>query len=96
MNNQICTAIENNQVIEFHYDGHYRKVEPYCHGWTARNKETVRGYQIDGGSNSRRTPFWRLFTIQKMGGLTLTDEAFLGDRPLYNPDDDHLRVHCNI
>lgn len=96
MDELICEAIENNRVIEFRYDGHYRKVEPYCHGWSNRNKETLRGYQIEGGSNSRRVPFWRLFTVAKMGDLSLTDEAFEGDRPLYNPNDQDLRVHCNI
>jgi hypothetical protein len=96
MTSKICQAIQENRVIEFHYDGHYRKVEPYCHGTSKRGKESVRGYQVAGGSNSRSIPFWRLFTVAKVRDLSLTDETFQGNRPGYNPNDKHLRVHCNI
>lgn len=96
MTSKICQAIQENRVIEFYYDGHYRKVESYCHGTSKRGKESVRGYQVAGGSNSRNIPFWRLFTIAKIGDLSLTDETFQGNRPAYNPNDKDLRVHCNI
>jgi hypothetical protein len=96
MTSKICQAIQENRVIEFHYDGHHRKVEPYCHGTSKRGKESVRGYQVAGGSNSRSIPFWRLFTVAKIGNLSLTDETFQGNRPAYNPNDKDLRVHCNI
>jgi len=93
----ICQAIQERRVIEFRYDGHYRKVEPYCHGRSKKGKESLRGYQIAGGSNSRSVPFWRLFTTAKMGNLTLTDETFAGNRPRYNPNDKDLRpIHCNV
>ena len=75
-------------MIEFHYDGYHRKVEPYCHGTSKRGKESVRGYQVAGGSNSRSIPFWRLFTVAKIGDLSLTDETFQGNRPGYNPPED--------
>ena len=97
MSSPICEAIQKNRVIEFRYDGHYRKVEPYCHGRSKKGKDSIRGYQIAGGSNSRRIPFWRLFTITKMGNPTLTNETFDGDRPRYNPNDKDLNpIHCNI
>ena len=96
MTSKICQAIQENRVIEFRYDGHYRKVEPYCHGTSKRGQESIRGYQVAGGSNSRSIPFWRLFTVAKIGDLDLTDETFQGNRPAYNPNDKDLRVHCNI
>ena len=97
MSNIICKAIQEQKAIEFTYDGHHRKVEPYCHGRSKKGKESLRGYQIAGGSNSRRVPFWRLFTVAKMGNLTLTDESFTGNRPRYNPNDKNLSpIHCNI
>ncbi|SER27710.1 hypothetical protein SAMN04489841_3515 [Natrinema salaciae] len=97
MSEIICKAIREQKVLEFTYDGHHRKVEPYCHGQSKKGKESLRGYQIAGGSNSRRVPFWRLFTVAKMGNLTLTDETFNGNRPHYNPNDKDLSpIHCNI
>jgi hypothetical protein len=96
MNQTICKAIEEQRVIEFHYDGLLRKVEPFCHGTSKRGKESLRGYQIGGASNSRNVPFWRLFTVAKMRGLSITNEHFTGSRPGYNPNDKDLTVHCNI
>ena len=97
MSSRICEAVQEKKVIEFHYDGQYRNVEPYCHGRSKKGKESIRGYQIAGGSNSRRIPFWRLFTVAKMGDPTLTDETFVGNRPLYNPNDRDLApIHCNV
>lgn len=97
MSDIICKAIQEQKVLKFTYDGHHRKVEPYCHGRSKKGKESLRGYQIAGGSNSRRVPFWRLFTVAKMRNLTLTDEPFSGDRPHYNPNDKDLSpIHCNI
>lgn len=97
MSSLICQAIQEQRLIEFHYDGHYRKVEPYCHGQSKKGKDALRGYQVAGGSNSRSVPFWRLFTIAKMSDLVLTDESFTGNRPQYNPNDKALApIHCNI
>lgn len=97
MSSIICQAIQEQRVIEFQYDGHYRKVEPYCHGRSKKGTDSLRGYQVAGGSNSRSVPFWRLFTIAKMRNLTLTDETFNGNRAHYNPDDKDLSpIHCNV
>jgi len=97
MNSLICKAIEGKKIIEFTYDGHYRKVEPYCHGRSSKNKESLRAYQIAGGSNSRSVPFWRLFSVKKMRDTTLTNETFTPNRPQYNPNDRDLSpIHCNI
>lgn len=51
MSDIICKAIQEQKVLEFTYDGHHRKVEPYCHGRSKKGKESLRGYQIAGGSS---------------------------------------------
>lgn len=32
MNQDICRAIDNRNLISFNYDGGSRKVEPHCYG----------------------------------------------------------------
>ncbi|WP_181685368.1 hypothetical protein [Halorhabdus salina] len=97
MSGKICTAIDQQKVLEFTYDGLLRRVEPHCHGQSQKGKESLRAYQIGGRSQSREIPYWRLFTVAKMSNLRVSDENFSGTRPGYNPNDKDLSpIHCRL
>jgi len=98
MNNEICNAIANKNIIEFYYKGGTRTVEPHCYGvHKDTHNEVLRGYQIGGYSESRELPYWRLYIVPDMSGLRITDNLFSNPRPGYNPDDSHMsQIFCNV
>lgn len=89
----ICKAIAGRMVISFHYKGVNRKVEPHIVGRDGDGDLTLSAWQLSGGSGVG----WRDFHISKMMGVTVTDEAFPGARPGYNPNDTTLKqVLCRL
>ncbi len=95
MDTQICSAIENRQVLAFNYDGYPRVVEPHAYGLSKTGKDMLRAYQVAGESKSDPTLGWRPFLVKKIKNLTILDQTFTGTRPLYNPEDKSMvRVYC--
>jgi hypothetical protein len=85
---QICSAIELNKVIKFYYNGGIRLVEPFCCGiHKTTGSKVLRGYQIGGYSESGEIEGWKLFLIDDMSALIITDNIFNISRPNYNPID---------
>lgn len=75
MNQEIIDAIENQNVIEFNYDGELRVVEPYCYGKTTAGNEGLRAYQIDGFSSSGKMG-WKMYDLGKADDIEVSDEPF--------------------
>jgi hypothetical protein len=98
MNNKICDAIANKNIIEFYYNGVIRIVEPHCYGiHKDTSNEVLCGYQIRGFSESGDLPGWRLFVVSDVAALKITDEQFLSPRPKYNPNDKRMsKIFCNV
>ncbi len=97
MNATICDAIEHRLLLQFHYGGGLRVVEPYRHGYSTAGNEVLRGYQVSGYSRSRNPSGWRLFDVQKMGQLRSAPETFAASRPGYAAKDRAMRsVHCHV
>jgi hypothetical protein len=97
MNPAICYAIENRFVLEFHYAGGMRTVEPYRHGRSTAGNEVVRGYQVSGYSRSHTPSGWRLFDVAKLRELRSTGQTFPHNRPGYAAKDRAMRfVHCQV
>lgn len=97
MANEVCRAIRNRRVLEFTYEGYNRIVEPHCHGRTQRGNECLRAYQTRGGSSSGKVPDWKMFTVAKMSGVSVSNNTFSGTRPGYNPNDKGMiSIHCNL
>jgi len=95
VNPVICQAIEQRFMLQFHYGGGLRVVEPYRHGYSTAGNEVLRGYQVSGYSNSRNPSGWRLFDVGKMGELRSAPETFSANRPGYAAKDPAMRfVHC--
>jgi hypothetical protein len=95
MNQAICNAIQGRKVIRFFYDGGFRMAEPHCHGESKEGNELLRAYQTDGYSESGNPQGWKLFRLDEMTSLTITDATFSGARPYYNPaDKDMVSIYC--
>jgi hypothetical protein len=91
----VCQAIREHRILEFVYGGKPRLVEPYCHGTTARGLESLRAVQV--GGQGWGFGFGKMWTIDKMDGLRVTDRTFVPDDPDYNPDDSAMvRIHCRV
>lgn len=97
MNARICNAIRDRKIIQFSYSGGFRKVEPLCHGISTVGNDLLRGWQIGGYSKSDEPRGWKLFRVDAISHLRITDEAFEGRRPGYNPDDSAMTtIYCNV
>ena len=97
MNEQICDAIRSKSVIKFYYNGGNRTAEPFCYGISRKGNDLLRAFQTGGYSESGEQVKWKLFTVDKMTNITITDEEFSGNRPDYNPDDSVMEeIYCNI
>lgn len=79
MNAVLCGAINDQNIVEFYYDGARRIVEPFCHGISTAGNEVLRGYQISGFSSSGTVPDWKLFNLDEIFGLNVTEETFAGE-----------------
>lgn len=86
-NQDICDAIQNQNIIEFTYDGLHRVVEPHCHGLTQTGNSALRGYQIGGQSTNGNLPNWRMFKLTKASNIRVLTETFPGPRPGYKRGD---------
>lgn len=86
MNQEIIDAIENQNVIEFHYEGELRVVEPHCYGETTAGNEGLRAFQVDGYSSTGKFG-WKMYDLGKADDITITDDQFDGPRPGYQRGD---------
>ena len=97
MNQNICEAIKNKKIIEFYFKNGTRIAEPYCYGLSKKGKEVLRAYQVGGYSESNNPQGWRLFDLDYIQNLTITDQEFTNNRHEYNPNDSAMsQIFCNI
>jgi hypothetical protein len=91
MNEIICTAIKSRLVIQFRYEGELRIVEPFVLGYHKNAGNLVlRSYRVGGYSKSDRESPWRLFDVNNITELILTDIKAQSVREYYNPNDKHM------
>lgn len=87
----LIQAIQERIVISFEYDGFTRIVEPYVLGYhKGTGNLELRSYRVGGYSKSENEPPWRLFIVQNMRNVRLTDQPALSFRPGYNRNDSHM------
>lgn len=96
----ICQAVSGRFVIEFDYHGDPRVVEPYACGVGKKSRYQLRAFQVGGRSSSNSLLGWRMFLLEEMTGLKITETQFSGwegERRLYNPNDSAFRqFFCRI
>jgi len=96
MNQNIVDAIENQNVLEFYYEGELRVVEPHCYGLTTAGNEGLRAYQIGGYSSSGKLG-WKMYSLDKANRITNTDDEFDGPRPGYQSGDKGMsRIYAEL
>lgn len=86
MQQNIIDAIRNQKVLNFHYDGELRIVEPHCYGITTAGNEGLRAYQTGGYSSSGKFG-WKMYDLQKAHDIKVNDEQFDGPRSGYQSGD---------
>lgn len=92
MNQIIINAIRNKQTLSFTYDGQPRVVEPHTYGVTTTGKESLRGYQVQGGhATSHSNQPWHLFTASKMVSLQGNGNTFNCARQGYKRTDSAMQ-----
>ena len=93
----LCEAIAARRLVEFRYDGMTRVVEPYTVGILTTGNVALSAWHVRGFSESRAVPKWRLYTLEKMGVITILNEEFEGPRRGYNPRDSRMdRIYCTF
>lgn len=83
----IVFAIQNLNLLTFHYDGFSRTVEPHTYGIGGKGHHAVRGYQVAGGSQSGEFVGWKLFHVNAMQDLSVLPGRFTSSRQGYKRDD---------
>ena len=98
MNALLCAAIRSRRVINFYYDGGRRTVEPYCYGASGTGHELLRGYQTAGYSRSGVPQGWKMFRLDELSGLAMTDEVFMTNRPEYDAEREEkmATIYCRV
>lgn len=80
----LVSAIKEKRIVT---DGLDRVVECATLGYTTAGMPAVRGYQIEGDTHSGTVPCWRLFLIDRICELELTEARFSGEPPAYEKSD---------
>ncbi len=92
VNKKLRQAIEDELIVRFSYKWRTRVVEPYLIGvHEEENELMLRGFQIEGESESGGLPDWRLFRLAKISGLKITEQEFKPRREIYEPNDPDMK-----
>ena len=93
----VCRAIRERRVLVVAYGQSERRVQPYVYGDDHAGDRLLSAYQLSGGSASGASRGWKSFRMDRVEGLTLSDELFHGARPEYREDDGAFaRVVCRV
>lgn len=91
MISQIVNAIQNKQLIQINYFSGERVIEPHAIGRSKDGNILFRAYQRSGASASGEHAYWKLFRMDRAGGVQEMCEQFAGPRPQYNPNDPAMK-----
>jgi hypothetical protein len=94
---QICRAIKDRKLLIFDYNNKPRVVAPYCYGISTRQAEILRAIQVHGVSGSGKLGLGKLWSLEQMVGVRVSDQTFVPNDPNYNPNDSAMtRILCRI
>lgn len=74
---EIRVAIRDLRLVEFHYGGDRRVVEPHVLG-TRKGVQQLLAFQVSGTSRGGPLPDWRCFDFQKISGFRVLSETLAG------------------
>ncbi len=84
-------AISRGVCVRLQYDGFSRTVEVHTVGLTGAGKQCMSVFQTDGGSASGESYGWKLMSVEKSGGMSLTDYPSAAPRPGFQSGDKRMR-----
>ena len=98
MEDEICGAIQNRQVIQFYYEQQLRIVEPFTLGYHKGTGNLVlSAYRVGGYSKSEKEPPWRLFIVDNIETMEVTSTIAQNSREGYNPNDSRMsEIICTV
>lgn len=98
MNHLICQAIQQRKVIRLNYHWGFRLIEPHAYGSNDKGHELLRAYQVGGASDSGQPFGWKLFRLDEVHQLHVTEEDFSGPRTGYKRGDKALdkQIYCQL
>jgi len=97
MNQTICNAIKNLTCLQVVYGGYTRLVEPHTYGISSKDNESVRVWQVSGGSESGEYTGWKIMTVDKIERMVATDIPSEAPRPDYKMGDPFMaHIICEI
>ena len=86
MQNILCGAIKNHQVVEFYYDGGSRIAEPHMVAYNEKDDLSLSAWFLRGHSSSCEGAGWREYILDDISSLNVLSETFIASRPGYKPD----------
>jgi hypothetical protein len=93
----IFEAIENRYLLQFHYCGYFRIIEPHVYGHDLRFGDVLRGYQVAGADELGKHRGWKWFRTGKIEDLQILPTHFTGPRKGSQLTVERLdRVFCHL
>jgi hypothetical protein len=94
----ICTAIAQKRLLRLTYDWGTRTVEPHAYGRNSKGHELLRSYQVGGDSRSGESEGWKLFRVDEIRSLAMSEDTFAGPRPGYRRGDRAMdaEIYCEL
>ncbi len=91
MKTEIAEAIRTQRCVQLFYAPGLRTIEPHALGMSSEGHLLLRAYQIDGASSSGEHVHWKLFRLDRIGQLGVTDVPFNGPRHGYKRGDKAMK-----
>jgi len=95
MKDIILEAIKKRQLLQFHYSGGMRTVEPHCYGLTTKGNEGLRAFQVTGYSSSGKLG-WKMFDLSKVTSIIILDDIFTNEKDYKQGDRGMKTIFCEI
>lgn len=89
----VCVAIGSRRVIEFMYEGRWRRAEPYAAWQDDDGNWNLHGWSL-GFSKSSSRGGWRNYSLDKMYSVSVADEEFSGVRSGYDRQSHVCKQSC--
>lgn len=91
-------AIATRRLLSVTYRGGKRLVEPFCHGFSADERELLVVFQRSGCSTGGAPTGWKTLAVDDLSLVEPLDEVFASDRPGYRPgvSKQIVEIHCSV
>jgi hypothetical protein len=93
----VCTAIAQRRLLLFSYSGRARLAYPCAHGFLSTGNEALRAHEVTVAGGVRRVGMGKLFRLDTMRDVRISDEPFTTPPRGYRRDDRGMAgIHCQL